>query len=50
MFEGRGFESQNRSLDGHYFTYICYRNINVTKKEARDGPFKKTIFVYRISA
>ena len=50
MFEGRGFESQNRSLDGHYFTYICYRNINVTKKEAMDGPFKKTIFVYRISA
>ena len=21
--EGRGFESQHRILDGHFFTYIC---------------------------
>ena len=24
----RGFESQNHLLDGHFFTYICYKNCN----------------------
>ena len=26
--EGRGFESRNCVLDGHFFTYICCKNCN----------------------
>ena len=47
--EGRGFESQHRILDGHFFTYICCKNCNVclkrpkiNEKEAGVGPFLKT--------
>ena len=47
--EGRGFD-----LDGHFFTYICYKNCyvclkrpKINEKEAGVGPFfkktKKTI-------
>ena len=46
--EGRGFESQRRILDGHFFTFICCKNCNVclkrpkiNEKEAGDGPLKK---------
>ena len=46
--KGRGFESQHRILDGHFFTYICCKNCNVclkrpkiNEKEAGVGPFKK---------
>ena len=51
--EGRGFESRHRILDGHFFTYICFkRNCSVClegpkigEKEAGVGPFfkKKTL-------
>ena len=27
LSEGRGFESQHRILDGHFFTYICCKNL-----------------------
>ena len=44
----RGFESRDRILDGHFFTYICCKNCNVclkrpkiNEKEAGVGPFKK---------
>ena len=48
--EGRGFESHHSILDGHFFTYICCKNVmfvdktKISEKEAVDGPFflKKT--------
>ena len=50
--EGCGFESQYRILDGHFFTYICCKNCNdvclkrpqINEKEARVGPFKKSLY------
>ena len=51
--EGRGFESQHRILDGHFFhIYICCKNCNdvclkrpkMNEKEAGVGPFKKSIY------
>ena len=47
--KGRGFESQRRILDGHFFTLICCKNCivclkrpKINKKEAGVGPiFKK---------
>ena len=50
-YEGHGFESWHRILDGHFFTYYCCKNCNVCLKrpkineiEAGVGPFflKKT--------
>ena len=48
--KGRGFESQRRILDGHFFTLICCKNCIVclkrpkmNEKEAGVGPFKKHI-------
>ena len=46
MSEGHGFESQHCKLDGHFVTFICYKNCffekaKINEKEARDGPFKK---------
>ena len=45
-FQGRGFESLHRILDGHFFTFICCKNCNVclgepkiNEKEAGVGPF-----------
>ena len=47
--KGRGFKSQHRILDGHFFTYICCEKFKfclkrpkINKKEAGVGPFKKT--------
>ena len=45
--EGRGFESQYHTLDGHFFTHICCKNCNdvclkrpkLNEKEAGVGPF-----------
>ena len=44
--EGRGFESWRQILDGHFFTYICYKNLYCLfektknkRKEAGVGPF-----------
>ena len=47
--KGRGFESQRRILDGHFFTLICCKNCivylkrpKINEKEAGVGPiFKK---------
>ena len=47
--EGRGFESRHRVLDGHFFTYIFYKNCNdvclerpkINEKAAGVGQFKK---------
>ena len=43
--KGRGFESQRRILDGHFFTLICCKNCivclkrpKINKKEAGVGP------------
>ena len=48
--KGRGFESQHRILDGHFFTYICCENCSVClkrpknkQKEAGVGPFLKIL-------
>ena len=48
--EGRGFESQHRILDGHFFTFICCKNCivclkrpKINEKEAGVGPFLKNI-------
>ena len=45
--EGCGFESQHCILDGHYFTFVCFKKIVmiVSKdgKEDGDGPFKKVM-------
>ena len=44
-YEGCGFESEHRMLEGHFFTFICCKNCNVfwkdenKRKEAGDGPF-----------
>ena len=45
---GRGFESQRRLLDGHFFTLICCKNCivclkrpKINEKEAEVGPFVK---------
>ena len=42
--EGCGFESQNRILDGHFFTFICCKSLfektKLNKKEAGNDPFK----------
>ena len=47
---GCGFESRHRILDGHFITYICFKNRNVclkrpkiNEKEAGIGPFFKKI-------
>ena len=45
--KGCGFESRHRILDGQFFTYICYKNLNFLfekakikrKKEAAVDPF-----------
>ena len=42
--ECRGFESQYRILNGHFFPLICCKNCNVYfkgRKRGRDGPIKK---------
>ena len=46
--KGRGFESQRRILDGHFFTLICCKNCivclkrpKINKKEAGVGPILK---------
>ena len=44
--EGRGFESQHRTLDEHYFLYKLYlflfeKDRKLTKKVAGDGTFKE---------
>ena len=47
--KGRGFESPNRILDGHFFTYVCCKNcyyvclkrLKINEKEAGVGPFYK---------
>ena len=45
--KGRGFKSQCRILDGHFFTFICCKNCNVClkrkniQKEAEVGPYFK---------
>ena len=48
--KGRGFESQRRILDGHFFTLICCKNCIVclkrlkrNEKEAGVGPFLRTL-------
>ena len=33
--EGRGFKSQHRMLDGHFFTCICCKNCNVCLKRQK---------------
>ena len=33
--EGRGFKSQHRILDGHFFTFICCKNCNVCLKKTK---------------
>ena len=45
---GRGFESQRHILDGHFFTFICFKNCivrlrrpKINEKEAEVGPFLK---------
>ena len=46
--EGRGFESQLRILDGHFFTYIsckncknvCLKRLKITKKRPGLAHFK----------
>ena len=46
--KGCGFESRRRTLEGHFFTLICYKNCivcskrsKINEKEAGVGPFKK---------
>ena len=42
---GRGFNSRHPILDGHFFTYICWKNCNdvcLKINESGLGPFKKT--------
>ena len=48
--KGRGFESQRRILDGHFFTLICCKNCivclkrpKINKKEAGVGPIFKSM-------
>ena len=43
-FKGRGFESQNHFLDGHFFTFIgcknrLFENTKINEKETGDAPF-----------
>ena len=45
-FEGHGFESRQRILNGYFFTYICCKNcivclkrLKINEKEAGDGTF-----------
>ena len=47
-YEGCGFESWHRILDGNFFTYNCCKNCyvclkrqKINEKEAGVGPFKK---------
>ena len=52
MFERScGFESQRCTLDGHFFTLICFKNCivslkrpKINEKEAGVGPFFKKKF------
>ena len=51
--KGRGFESQRRILDGHFFTLICCKNCivclkrpKINKKEAGVGPIFKKQFSF----
>ena len=52
MLQRSWFESWQRILDGHFFTFICCKNCNVfgkakiNEKEAGVGPFKKTVVTY----
>ena len=53
--EGRGFKSQHRILDGHFFTYICCKNCNVclkrpkiNEKEAGIGPLLNYKFAHKV--
>ena len=34
--EGRGFESWHRIMDGHFFTYISYKNCIVYLKKTKN--------------
>ena len=53
--KGCGFESQHHILDGHFFTYICYKNCDdvclkrpkINEKEVGVGPFKKRFLIGR---
>ena len=46
-FEGRGFKSRHRILNGNCLTYICFKNSNdvclkrtkINEKETEVGPF-----------
>ena len=38
---GCRFESQHRILDGHFYT----KRLKITKKDARNGPFLKTMLL-----
>ena len=48
--EGHGFKSWHHILDGHFFTYISYKNCivclkrpKINEKEAGVGPFFKKV-------
>ena len=51
MLKGREFESQHRTLDGYFFTFICCKSCKAClkrrkylKKDAGVGPFFKKNF------
>ena len=52
----RGFESQHRILDGHFFTFVCCKNSIVCLKKAankrkrgRGWPIYKTQFFWNVA-